>query len=96
MAGWEVLNREKAIALQEALGTIKQLSDGEESERLHRAQHDMACRSDDSFVQTVLIVELTQVVGDVVASNRDLAAKVERQEKRIRELEAQLAEGVVG
>jgi hypothetical protein len=76
MAGLTVLNREKGLSLREAFETIERLV-GEESGRLHSAQHDVVGKQMDDFVFSVLIAELVRVVAD--------------QQERISELEKTLA-----
>jgi hypothetical protein len=76
MAGPAVLVREQVIALQEAMQTIEELL-GEDSPRLHSAQHDVVGRSMPDFVFSMVVGELTRVVA--------------RQAERIDELEKAVA-----
>jgi uncharacterized small protein (DUF1192 family) len=62
VAGHQVLNRERAIALSEASQTIERLL-GEDSPRLHSAQHDVLGRGLPEYVFAMVVSELTKVVA---------------------------------
>lgn len=75
MASAAVLEAQKHQALAEAIQTTHGLL-GEESARLHSAQHDVVGRTDTSFVFAMLVAELSRVVAS--------------QQERIERLEASL------
>jgi hypothetical protein len=62
MASPEILLREQAIALSEAIQIIKGLL-GEDSPRLYSAQHDVVGRGMPEYVSSMVIFELTKVVA---------------------------------
>jgi hypothetical protein len=83
MAGTEVLLREQAVALQEAVQTVERLLPEEgTSERLERAQTDMVGRGMDSFVFSMVVSELTRVVADQ-------QERIEKLEKGLEDVEAE-------
>jgi hypothetical protein len=78
MASPEILIRDQAIALQEAIQTIEGLlGEGTPSPRLYSALHDAAGQTMPEFVFAMVVSELTRVVAD--------------QQEQIYELEAKLA-----
>ena len=78
MASPGILIRDQAIALSEAIQTIEDLL-GEDSERLHSAQHDVVGRGMPEYVFAMVVSELSRVVA--------------RQQERIEELEGAAARG---
>jgi hypothetical protein len=80
MAGTQYIVKEQAIARLEAVEALERLL-GEPSERLYRAQHDVAARTDAMFVMSMIAAEQTRVVAELVRV-------VEHQQKRIEALEA--------
>ena len=62
MASYQVLNQRKAQAMAEAIQTTERLLDGE-SERLHSAQRDVAGKTMQDYVFSMVIAELVRVVA---------------------------------
>lgn len=81
MASVEILNREKAIAVQEAAQTVVDLL-GEGSARLRSAEHDVVGRQMDDFVFAMLVAELTRVVAAQQERIEKLEAQLKKQAKR--------------
>jgi hypothetical protein len=78
VAAPEILLREQAIAMQEAVQSIEDLlGEGTPSPRLYSAQHDVAGKTMEGFVFAMVVSELTRVVA--------------AQQQRIEQLEAKLA-----
>jgi hypothetical protein len=63
MAGLVHLEREKAVAIAEAIQTVEGLLDGE-SARLQSARFDVTARSMAGFDVAMLAAELSRVVAD--------------------------------